>query len=251
MSDDADLKPAPPNRIGAETVGELREREEMYVARRMVELQNEPIQGEFDYAHLQAIHEHLMQDAYDWAGQQRTEDVFKNEEVLGGARSGYAAADDISETFEEGMQLLREHPMTDLRDPKQAAAFAAGFRRIWEAHPFNDGNTRATTIFVEQYAEVRGQTIEFSGKSEGFLRNALVVHWYDREEMGHHLERAVQRARTIGLDREAQRTVQLQSTAPPMVSDSAPVNEPEPTSDRAPGAGQIRGPTDPEPELEP
>ncbi len=37
---------------------------------------NVPV-GSFDLAHLRAIHRHLFQDIYDWAGELRTVEIFK------------------------------------------------------------------------------------------------------------------------------------------------------------------------------
>ena len=42
---------------------------------RMLELFNQPIQGEFDLSHLCAIHQYLFQDVYVWAGEIRTVDI--------------------------------------------------------------------------------------------------------------------------------------------------------------------------------
>ena len=39
---------------------------------RLAELHASPIRGGFDSAHLQAIHHHLYQDLYDWAGELRS-----------------------------------------------------------------------------------------------------------------------------------------------------------------------------------
>jgi len=44
-------------------------------AMRMAELLNQPIQGKFDLPHLRAMHRHLFQDVYDWAGEIRTVDI--------------------------------------------------------------------------------------------------------------------------------------------------------------------------------
>ncbi len=42
---------------------------------RLAELHASPIRGAFDSAHLQAIHHHLYQDLYDWAGELRSIDA--------------------------------------------------------------------------------------------------------------------------------------------------------------------------------
>ena len=42
---------------------------------RMIELIESPITGDFDFKHLLALHYHLFQDIYDWAGEVRTVDI--------------------------------------------------------------------------------------------------------------------------------------------------------------------------------
>ena len=44
-------------------------------ALRLAELQTTPIRGSFDSTHLQAIHHHIYQDLYDWAGELRQIDA--------------------------------------------------------------------------------------------------------------------------------------------------------------------------------
>ena len=44
---------------------------------RLLELTEHPIPGCFNLAHLQAMHHHLFQDVFDWAGQLRTVDITK------------------------------------------------------------------------------------------------------------------------------------------------------------------------------
>jgi cell filamentation protein len=53
----------------------LNEFEADVTAVRMLELFNKPIQGDFDLTHLRAIHQHLFQDVYTWAGEIRTVDI--------------------------------------------------------------------------------------------------------------------------------------------------------------------------------
>lgn len=42
---------------------------------RVIQLELHPIEGQFDLAHLQAIHRHILQDVYAWAGELRTSDT--------------------------------------------------------------------------------------------------------------------------------------------------------------------------------
>ncbi len=44
---------------------------------RLLELIDQPMRGNFDFIHLQAIHKYIFQDIYDWAGKIRTVDIAK------------------------------------------------------------------------------------------------------------------------------------------------------------------------------
>lgn len=50
--------------------------EEALVFERMRMLAGQPIRGNFDFAHMKAIHGFLFQDVYEWAGQERTAPSF-------------------------------------------------------------------------------------------------------------------------------------------------------------------------------
>ena len=41
------------------------------------ELERQPIQGKFDFAHYKAIHKYLFEDLYEWAGEIRPVDISK------------------------------------------------------------------------------------------------------------------------------------------------------------------------------
>ena len=45
--------------------------EEFYTKSRIAELTARPIAGKFDYDHMKAIHWHVFQDVYEWAGEER------------------------------------------------------------------------------------------------------------------------------------------------------------------------------------
>ena len=57
------------NRLGIRVARTLDAAERQFVAQRLLEAVPT---GEFDLAHLKAIHRHLFQDVYDWAGELRT-----------------------------------------------------------------------------------------------------------------------------------------------------------------------------------
>jgi len=64
------------NKLGATSVAELARLEPNYVVPRQfqIELGHGP-RGQFDAVHLKAIHRHLFQDVFEWAGHTRDERV--------------------------------------------------------------------------------------------------------------------------------------------------------------------------------
>ena len=65
------------NRLGIGDENELTKAEASLVACREFQLFKKPIRGLFDRDHLKAIHKHLFQDVYEWAGQLRDIDLIK------------------------------------------------------------------------------------------------------------------------------------------------------------------------------
>jgi len=55
------------NRLGYTDPQTLAQAEALIAVTRMAELAANPIDGHFDFAHLQAIHRHLLGDLYEWA----------------------------------------------------------------------------------------------------------------------------------------------------------------------------------------
>lgn len=66
------------NKLGITDPAELRLIEARIVSIRDVELARETLPGEYNLAHLQAFHRALFRDVYEWAGQIRTVNVFKD-----------------------------------------------------------------------------------------------------------------------------------------------------------------------------
>lgn len=62
------------NRFGIRDAAELDELERAFVLRRMRE---KAPSGNFDLVHLRALHRHLFQDVFDWAGELRTVEISK------------------------------------------------------------------------------------------------------------------------------------------------------------------------------
>ena len=57
---------------GVDSERALQALEEHRATLRLIELRDNPILGLFDYDHMKAIHRHIFQDVYEWAGVERT-----------------------------------------------------------------------------------------------------------------------------------------------------------------------------------
>lgn len=68
----------------------LDEAEADYVTYRLKEIAIHPLPGGYDYAHLLQMHKYIFQDIYEWAGQQRKLNIYKEEPVLGGLSIDYS-----------------------------------------------------------------------------------------------------------------------------------------------------------------
>lgn len=138
------------NKLGIEDKEELQRTERRLVEQRLT--QGCP-EGNFDLAHLQAIHRHLFQDVYEWAGELRTVAMYKT--------SGFLPPDRIE------MKVHEVH----------GRAVQADFGRnmnVWEfsdmasqiigdindTHPFREGNGRTQFEFLEQLGERAGHNVD-------------------------------------------------------------------------------------------
>jgi cell filamentation protein len=66
------------NLVGAKTLNELFTAERKITSVRQEKLQEHPLEGNFDYEHLKAIHRELFQDVYVWAGHDRYSTGYRN-----------------------------------------------------------------------------------------------------------------------------------------------------------------------------
>jgi len=90
----------------------LTEAEYAFTLERRLELQEHPIEGNYDLEHLRAVHRHLFQDIYDWAGQTRTVELSKEDSQFLSPNRFRLAASHIFETLQRG-PLLTAQPVSD------------------------------------------------------------------------------------------------------------------------------------------
>lgn len=127
---------------------------------RIQELREKPIQGQYDLAHLQAIHHQVFRDVYDWAGHVRTVDIARGPAT---DRTVFAFKEDIG--VKAALIKASIEDANHLRglDRRQFASKAGEvYAAVNELHPFREGNGRATREYMSQLAQESGHRLDYT-----------------------------------------------------------------------------------------
>ena len=125
---------------------------------------------------LKNIHKFLFKDIYDFAGQYRTYNITKKEDILNGDTVKYVNYQDIESYFEYDFKEEKDFDYSKVNNVELILHIAKFTSSIWQVHPFGEGNTRTTAVFIEKYLNTMGFNINndmFKNYSL-YFRNALV-----------------------------------------------------------------------------
>ena len=151
------------NRLGITDSRVLQVVEYQATAIRIQQLDRAPIAGEFGLEHWRAIHKHIFQDVYDWAGKERTLNLSKVDPVETWWKSRFAPQDRIAELA--GQMAGEIKAWNGLKGLSQAD-FTAGITKVYvmanHTHPFPEGNGRSTQTLLSQLARDAGYELRFS-----------------------------------------------------------------------------------------
>lgn len=125
-------------------------------ALRHIELNMIPIKGTFDLNHLKAIHKHLFQDVYPWAGELRTVNIGKNGFKFCDYQQFGRHADYVFG------QLKQENLLKNLSPDAFAKKAAYYYQEINFGHYFREGNGRSIRTFFEQLSRGAGYELDWS-----------------------------------------------------------------------------------------
>lgn len=130
----------------------------------------------FTPAQLTSIHRRLFEGIYKQAGRIRDYNITKSEWVLGGKTVYYASADTISETLDYDMGQERAFDYANLNVDDAISHLARFCANIWQIHPFCEGNTRTTAVFMIKYLRTLGFNVvnDVFADNSWYFRNALV-----------------------------------------------------------------------------
>lgn len=130
----------------------------------------------FDTETLQEIHRLIFGQIYEWAGEFRTIPIVKYEDVLGGDTVRYAYPAEIKPQLQETMKEIKKLKRTGKNDKEIVFRLVRIIAKIWQIHPFREGNTRSTIVFAVLFANSLGFTVEHElfKTHAAYVRNALV-----------------------------------------------------------------------------
>lgn len=160
-------------------------READVVAARIAELLAEKT-FTFSPAEWCTIHRRLFTELYDHAGAFRTWNISKKEWVLNGASVIYASHESIRETLEYDFSREKKFSYIGLNSRDVVRHIAKFVSDIWQIHPFGEGNTRATAVFVIKYLTTLGFPVsnDLFAENSWYFRNALVRANYNDYQNG-------------------------------------------------------------------
>ena len=146
-----------------------------FVSMRIVELlEKDDFELSVDY--LKYIHKYLFQDVYEFAGEFRKVDFSKHEKILNNDSVAYGDCKTLTESLEYDISLEKDKNYKDMNVVEVIKNITNFSSSIWQVHPFREGNTRTTAVFIEKYLISLGYNVDnslFKDKSV-YFRNALV-----------------------------------------------------------------------------
>ncbi len=156
-----------------------------FVSTRIIELLQED-KFELSVDFLKYIHKYLFQDVYEFAGEFRIIDFSKHEKILNNDSVAYGDYNTLTKSLEYDISLEKEKNYKKMNIVDVINNITKFSSNIWQVHPFREGNTRTTALFIEKYLINLGYNVDntlFKDKSI-YFRNALVRSNYFNNHLG-------------------------------------------------------------------
>ena len=122
------------------------------------------------------IHKRLFNGIFKGAGVYRDYNFTKKEWVLNGDTVLYASFEMIKETLEYDFNQEKEFSYKDLSMEEAVKHICRFISNVWQVHPFCEGNTRTTAVFLIKYLRTFGFNVndDIFAENSWYFRNALV-----------------------------------------------------------------------------
>lgn len=154
--------------------------------------------GRFDQQHLSAIHGHLFQDVYDWAGQFRQVDIAKGDDWFHPHECLATGMADIHKRLRE-QDFLRG--LSQETFAREAAEYIGDVNRL---HPFREGNGRTQLQYLKQLGAQAGHPVDLTRfQRHAWIQASIEANRFQTERMAACICQGIapaQRARSLDLD---------------------------------------------------
>lgn len=123
------------------------------------------------------IHSELFSKLYKWAGELRTIDIYKKEQILDGKSIDYAFASYLKQALDDLEKEFKKVDFNGLNNEEKIEKICYFVSEFWHIHPFREGNTRTSAMmlyFLIKKANLH-INVEFLSKNAKYFRNALVL----------------------------------------------------------------------------
>lgn len=148
-------------------------------------LENKEFKFSIDY--LKKIHKSLFSDILkkNYVGIFRNYNISKNERVLSGNSVIYADYRELIECLNYDFEREKKNDYKNLLLDEKIEKLSNFISSIWQVHPFIEGNTRTTAIFLIKYLKKLGFKLneDIFIENSLYFRNALVLSNYSNREL--------------------------------------------------------------------
>ena len=145
----------------------------------------------FNYLTLKQYHKKLFENIdigidEKYIGEFRNYNITKKEQVLNGETVQYADYSMIEETLKYDFEEENRQKYIDKTDKEKIDRLCTFTAHIWQVHPFGEGNTRTTAVFIQKYLNSKGFNVnnELFKDNSLYFRNALVRANYSNISKG-------------------------------------------------------------------
>ena len=145
------------------------------VSTRIVQLLEED-NFELSVDYIKYIHGYLFKDIYEFAGEFRKVDFSKPERILNNDSVAYGDHKLLKQSLDYDISLEKSKDYGKMNIVNVINNITDFSSRIWQTHPFREGNTRTMAVFIEKYLVSLGYEVDntmFKEKSV-YYRNSLV-----------------------------------------------------------------------------
>lgn len=123
------------------------------------------------------IHKVLFGDVYEWAGQYRKINIRKRENLLAGQSVWYSNVTEIGNDLDNAFDEINKVDWASLSRENFAKQISRLFPKLWQVHPFREGNTRTTVMMMTFFVEHHGYFFDqnLMAESAGYVRDSFVM----------------------------------------------------------------------------